>query len=211
MAKPTFYRKKRFQIQLYAVLSLILIIFLGFYGFTNVTKMLDMRSQKNLNFQLHSSLKDTDERVAEELSKVKKENKVLSQQIQNELDLVFPRNENHTVLTRTLEQFEADFNRTLNPFIINSLQYQQSQKSKTDDYSLLPFKMTLHSSYDNFFAFLNYVENSGVLNDKTRLLDIESIVINFTSPQGAPGNLSGQNEINFNVSMKAAFRSTDDI
>lgn len=125
------------------------------------------------------------------------------------LNKFFQKKEQHTVLTRSLEKLESDFNRTLNPFIIGNLQYLAPVVIEEANYSILPIRLTIHSSFENFFAFLNYIENSGTLSEKTRLLDISSITINFVSSQGAPENLSGRDEINFNVSMSAAFRSTE--
>lgn len=208
MAKTAFFQKKQFQMQLYGGLTIILMLFLAYYVFTNLTKMLDMRAEINSLNQLHNALISTNARLENEISTVKEENIELTQKIESELELVFPETENHTVLTRTLEQFANDLNRTKNPFIINNLQYLATQKAPDSGYSILPIKMTLHSSTDNFFKFLEYIEKSGTLSDKTRLLDIRSIIINFISPQGSSGNISGKDEINFNVSINAYFRST---
>ena len=38
-------------------------------------------------------------------------------------------------------------------------------------------------------------------------MDIDSITINFVKPKGAEDNTSGQDEINFNISMNAYIRS----
>lgn len=168
--------------------------------------MLGMQAEIETNDQLHGALATTNSRIDEELTTVKEENIELNQTIQEERDVVFPKGENHTSLTRTLEQFANDTHRSKSPFMISNLHYQTPQESEDGDYMILPFKLTIHSSYENFFKFLEYVSNSGTLSDKTRLIDIQQIVINFVSPQGTQGNLSGQDEINFNVSMQAYFR-----
>jgi hypothetical protein len=209
MAKQPFYKNKRFQIQVYGVLSVILLLVFGYFTYTNTMKMLDMRSQAASYENLHSSLTVTENRIEEEYLNVKDENRELSQQIRNELQLVFPKNENHTVLTRTLDQLANDLHRSLEPFMINNLQYMSPQEAEDDGFLVLPFKMTIHSSYDNFFAFLRYIQNSGSLNDQTRLIDMPSIVINFVTPAGGEGNISGTKEINFNVSANAYFRSPE--
>lgn len=209
MAKQAFYKNRRFQIQIYGILSVILFLIIGYFSYTNIMKMLDMRATSASYEDLHSSLTVSENRVEEEYLSVREENKELAQQIQNELQFVFPKNENHTVLTRTLDQLSNDLNRSLEPFMMNNLQYMAPKDAEDDGYMVLPLKMTIHSSYNNFFAFLRYVQNSGSLRDKTRLLDMPSIVINFVSPSGTEGNISGQKEINFNVSANAYFRSTE--
>lgn len=209
MAKKTFFSQKSFQMKLYAGLTAILLIVMGYYTFTNLTKMLDVQAKTRNNLDLMASLDATNERLDTELNTLREENEELDQNINIELEFVFPDMENHTVLTRTLEQLESEYNRKLSPFIINSLQYLKVDESDDGTYAVLPFKMTIHSSYDNFFKFLRYVENSGTLRDKTRLLNMKSIVINFVSPTGSPTNLSGENEINFNVSMEAYFKKTE--
>ena len=206
MEQTSFFKSRQFQVRLYGILSIILILIMGYYSYTNVSKMLDMRGKISTYNQLHNSLSETDGRLDDELSTTKEENSELVQKIQSELEYVLPPTENHTELTRTLEAFANDVHRTKNPFVINSLQYQSPQAAEEGNYNILPFTLSIHSSYDNFFKFLEYVSNSGTLSDKTRLIDIQQIVINFVSPQGTQGNLSGQDEINFNVSMQAYFR-----
>jgi len=173
-------------------------------------KYLDVRNETESNAQIFTSLEENEKRITAELQTIQEENKDLSQTIQSDLDLVFPENESHTNLTRTLEQFANDIHRIKNPFIINSLHYLETNKVEDANYSALPFKMTIHSSYANFFKFLEFVENSGTLSDQTRLLDINSITINFVSPSGSIGNISGEDEINFNASLNAYFRAVID-
>lgn len=195
------------KLKIYGGLSIIIALFLGYYLFTNITTFLEMRGETASLKTLHSALTQTDNRLDSELEDIKEDNEELVTAVAEELDYVFPEGENHTLLTRTIESFSNDLNRTKNPFLISNLQYQEGQVSEDGDYMVLPFKMTIHSSHENFIKFLEYVENSGTLNEKSRLMDIKSIVINFVSPQGSQGNISGKDEINFNVSMNSYYRS----
>lgn len=208
MEQTAFYKTRQFQIKLYGVLTIVLLAVIGYYSYLNVTKMLDMKAQIVTHGQLHSALSETDKRIDSEFTKVKEENEQLTLKIQTERNLVYPENENHTTLTRALESFANDINRTLNPFEISNLQYLRNIDDEAG-YSILPLRLTIQSSYDNFFKFLEYVESSGTLSDQSRLLTIQSIIINFVSPQGTQGNTSGQDEINFNVTMNAFFRSNE--
>lgn len=200
-------RNKDLQLKIFGSLSIILALFIGYYLFANITTYLNMRNETASLTTLHSALQDTDKRLESEMENTKEDNEKLISTIAEELNYIFPENENHTLLTRTLESFSNDLNRLKNPFLISNLQYLKAQKSEDEKYMILPFTMTIHSSHENFIKFLEYVENSGILADKTRLIDIQSIVINFVSPKGSQGNISGKDEINFNISMNAYFRS----
>jgi len=207
MKKEKSFKNKDLQLKIFGGLSLILAAFLGYHIFTNTMTFLGMREDISEIKQLHAAIQKTDERLDGELENIKTENEELIASINDELSYVFPENENHTLLTRTIESFSSDINRLKNPFIISNLNYMKAQQSKDGDYMILPTKMTIHSSHENFIKFLEYAENSGTLSDKTRLLDIKSIVINFVSPSGSKGNTSGKDEINFNVSMNSYFKS----
>lgn len=207
MKKEKSFKSKDLQLKIFGGLSLILAVFLGYYIFTNTMTFLGMREDIAEIKQLHAAIQTTDKRLDGELENIKAENEELIASINDELNYVFPETENHTLLTRTIESFSSDLNRLKNPFIISNLNYMTAQQSKDGDYMILPTKMTIHSSHENFIKFLEYAENSGTLSDKTRLLDIKSIVINFVSPSGSQGNTSGKDEINFNVSINSYFKT----
>lgn len=206
MDTTSIFKSNYFQLRLYVVLSVILFLIIGYFTFTNMMKYLDIQNDIQTNINIYSSLEDADKRLTDELASAQESNKDLSQQIQTELDLVFPESQSHTSLTRALDNFANETHKLRDPFIINNLQYLAPETPEGANYSILPFKMTIQSSFTNFFKFLEYVDNSGVLADKTRLIDIQSIVINFVSPKGAVNNTSGRDEINFNVTMNAYFR-----
>ena len=204
--KLNFLQTKEFQTKLYTGLIVVLLLIMGFYTYTNLTKYLSVLSETNVNVTLHNVLKDSDKNGEAELQKINTQDNTMYQTIQDQLNLVLPQTENHTILTRNLEKFETDNNRAKDPFNISSLQYMPIKIQASKDYDILPLSLTIHCSYTNFFKFLEYVGNSGTLSDGTRLLDIQSIVINFMSPKGTDNNISGQDEINFNVSINAYIR-----
>jgi len=197
---------KTLQLRIFIGLSVIIAIFLTYYLYTNITTFTGMRAEIGSLNTTRNAIQVADKRLDGEMDENKNGNEELATTVLNELNYVFPQNENHTLLTRTLESFSNDLNRTKDPFLISNLQYLKPNKLEDEKFMILPFTMTIHSSHDNFIKFLKYVENSGTLSDKTRLLDIQSIIINFVSPQGSQGNTSGKDEINFNVAMNSYFR-----
>lgn len=206
MAKKKLKQNTGLQIKIFGGVSIVLALILGFYLYTNITTYLDMREQTASLNELHNALEETDNRLDTELANNKEGNQELVTAVAEELEYVFPEGEKHTTLTRNIEAFSNDLHRKKDPFLISNLQYGDPQAAEDGDYMVLPFQMTIHSSHDNFIRFLEYVENSGTLTEKTRLLDIQSIVINFVTPKGSQGNTSGKTEINFNVAMNSYFR-----
>ncbi len=206
MAKKKLAENTGLQMKIFGGISIILALILGFYLYTNISTYLEMKEQTTSLNNLHSALEETDNRLDTELENNKEGNQELVIAVAEELDYVFPTDEKHTNLTRNIEAFSNDLHRKKDPFLISNLQYGDPKQHEADDYMILPFQMTIHSSHDNFIRFLKYVENSGTLTEKTRLLDIQSIVINFVTPKGSQGNTSGKTEINFNVAMNSYFR-----
>ncbi len=209
MDATSFLKSKFFQLRLYGALTIILLIAAGYFTYTNVMNFLEIRSQTANNEVLFERLDDNSQQIEAELRKIKEENLDLIQTIQNQLDVVLPKSEDYTSLTRSLDNFASEIHRLKNPFLISNLQFAKSKNNSELAYESMPFKMTIQSSFDNFFKFLKFVETSGTLSDETRLIDIQSIIINFVSPTGTEGNTSGRDEINFNVAMNAYYRSPE--
>lgn len=208
MDATSFLKSKFFQLRLYGVLTIILLIAAGYFTYTNVMNFLEIRDQITSNEVIFERLDDNSQQTEAELQKIKEENLDLTQTIQNQLDVVMPNTEDYTSLTRSLDNFASEIHRLRNPFLISNLQFAKAKGTSELAYEVMPFKMTIQSSSDNFFKFLKFVESSGTLSDETRLIDIQSIIINFVTPTGTEGNTSGRDEINFNVSMNAYYRST---
>lgn len=209
MDATSFLKSKFFQLRLYGVLTIMLFIAAGYFTYTNVMNFLEIREQVTNNEVLFEGLDNNSQQIEAELRKVKEENIDLIQTIQNQLDVVLPKSEDYTSLTRSLDNFASEIHRLKNPFLISNLQYSKSKGDSELAYEIMPFKMTIQSSFDNFFKFLKFVETSGTLSDETRLIDIQSIIINFVTPTGTEGNTSGRDEINFNVAMNAYYRSPE--
>jgi len=206
MEKLKFLKSKDVQTKIYLVLSVIVLLIMGYYSYMNFSKFFSMREQISVNEKLHSALVSTDQNVGDELKKVKEEGSALEQKIKNEIELVLPKTESHTSLTRAIEKFSNDINRVKDPFMLSNLTYSEPEIPESGNYNILPVKMTIHSTYSNFYKFLDFIDNSGALSDGSRLLDVQSIVINFVSPKGSEDNISGQDEINFNASINAYIR-----
>lgn len=101
-----------------------------------------------------------------------------------EIALVFPTEENLTDLTRLFDAFAIMNNYAENPFFISSLTYDSAQVSEDGQIRYVPIQMSLVSSKKNFKEFLEFVDTSGALEGKVRLMSIEDIRINYPSEYG---------------------------
>jgi hypothetical protein len=124
---------------------------------------------------------------------------------------VLPPEENYTELTRLLDKFFQDNN--INPIFVSDLKFSKPKVDATKEISILPFTMTISTTRDNFEKFLRFIGNSGSLEDKTRLMEIRSISINFQAPAAtafaSAGTTIAAAEIpllNVSVSLNAYFQ-----
>ena len=65
-------------------------------------------------------------------------------------------------------------------------------------YSVLPFSMRVESSEDNFYKFLEYIETSGNLDNKVRLMNVTDVAINISTED--------EELISYNLELNAYFQ-----
>lgn len=125
----------------------------------------------------------------------------LNEEIANKLQNIFPAEDNYTELTRQLDVYEKDLKGRNNEFEVSSLDYQQAINTEGATYSVLPFRMNIRSSVENFTNFLHLIESSGSLDEEIRLMDISSIRLSF------PGESDEANQpIQFSVQLNAYYQ-----
>ncbi len=194
-------KRQKLETKIYAILCLVLFLGMGFYTFSK--------------WQTYSSLKDAisenQEFIVEQRQAVSDEktgylsNKdtlnTLHKKIDEDLKYAFPESDGYTTLTRQLDSFEEELSKKNNPFEVSNINYQTP--TENEHYSLLPLRMNIRSSSENFTKFLHLIENSGTLGDQVRLMDISSIRLNFENTQDGT---SGSEIINFTVQINAYFQ-----
>lgn len=193
-------RRQKLHIRTYALLCAILAAAMGFYSYTKWTEYDRAVAAVNTNKQFIASLRT---QVSNEQAVVdgnKKQYDQLSKETEQKLEVIFPTDDDYTALTRQIDEYEVELS-TKDPFEISNIDYQAPVEG--ENYSVLPFRMNIRSSSDNFDKFLHLIENSGALKNKIRLMDISSIRLNFENAEteaGVPGI------INFSVQINAYFQ-----
>lgn len=194
-------RRQKSHIRAYIFLCLILVASMGFYSYKKWQEYNLVRDGAEQNKVLVELKRDEvkDEGILYEDSKSGFDN--LNEEIENRLETIFPSNDNYTALTRQIDAYEQELATKNDPFEIANIDYQNPISN--ENYSVLPMRMNIRSSADNFTKFLHLVENSGALDSDIRLMDISSIRLDF----GEEGE-SASKEINFSVQINAYFQKT---
>ena len=192
-------RRQKVHIKAYSVLCLILIFGLGFYLYHQWGIYTGAKHGIIANENLSEVLKErsTSEKAA--FYENKDDFDALSEEISEKLTDIFPADDDYTSLTRQLDSYESELSKRNNPFEVSNINYQEMIEE--ENYSILPFKMNIRSSRENFTKFLHMVENSGSLNNQLRLMDVSSIRLNFDNDESEM--------ITFTVQINAYFQKTN--
>jgi hypothetical protein len=195
-----FEEKQKSYAKAYMILCLVVIIIFGTYSSLKIREYITLKAGTEANTKLISLLQAeaSTERASYEINR-KKTDEII-EEIEKKLETIFPVNDDYTQLTRQIDKIEDQLNRTNDPFEISSLDYMNVLKE--GKYSILPIRMNIKSSGENFTKFLHLVENSGSLNDGLRLMDVSSIRLSFQDARSPEET----NMINFSVLINAYFQ-----
>ncbi len=198
------------------VLIVFVAVVAGIYGFSQFQKYSLAQTALAMETDLlQKTQQDTNELTTKYLE-IKKSFDAKFAKVLDALQYVMPADETYKNVVRLLDQFAQDNNLPNSPFFISDEKFGISHPDPKKDFSVLPFSMTISASRDNFLKFLKFVESSGMLENKTRVLEIRSISINFVNTNsgsgsgsiGSGGSLTGGGSsqlLNVSVAMNAYF------
>lgn len=119
---------------------------------------------------------------------------------------ILPPNENYTELTRLFDEFFAKNDARENKIFQSSLRYGNGAPAKgMPGIYALPISMNIEGTRDNFFKFLNFINDSGTVDTARRLMAVDSIQLNFPDGGEVVGN--AKQMINFTVEMIAYYQT----
>lgn len=189
------------NIKAYLVLSLIVVLGTFTLGYFKYSEYKVIKAAVVENQTYSSELKNAvaDEKVTFQNSKDNYDK--LSNEMDASLKEVFPSDNNYTELTRAFDLLESKLNRVKDPFLISNIDYQDIQTSKDGTYKYLPLRMTISASNNNFTKFMQYIEESGSLSEKVRLMDVQSINLSLNDSKD-----DEVNTMNFSIKINAYFQ-----
>lgn len=178
------------QIRNYSVFIFFILMVAGVYGYMQYTKLAAAQEALNKGQTLTDTLRSSSVNFEGTYTDLKKLFDEDFKTISDSIQAVYPSEESYTKLTRLLDDFMQQNNKSFDPIFMSDLKFSQSRVEENSDYSILPFTLTLSTSRSNFEKFLRFVENSGALGDGSRqagirLMDIQSISLNFSTEPSA--------------------------
>ncbi len=194
-------KRQMLYIKAYAILCLILGMTGGYYFYNNWNEYAFLQSGYTKNLELATEAKSSQSAETEKYNLLKPQIDQQNEELEQELSAVFPDDDKYTEIVRQMDAFEEELATKSNPFEVANVDFQNPIKQ--EEYSILPFRMSIRSSAANFTKFLHLIENSGALNDKIRLMDISSIRVNFEKSDTL--DLKAK-IINFTVQINAYFQ-----
>ena len=196
-------RRQKLHVKSYALLCLIVLLSIGFYSYK---KWDEYSMAKKGIVENKKYIEVLTEKTSEEKAVYEKQKPVfvqLDKNMEKNLKTIFPENDDYTTLTRQLDNYESKLSKKSNVFEVSNIEYQTA--TTTENYSILPFRMTIRSSHENFNKFLHLIENSGAIDSDLRLMDVVSIRINFEDSEDE--NLKSS-ILNFAVQINAYFQKS---
>lgn len=128
------------------------------------------------------------------------------QDFSKKLEDILPLDENYTDLTRLFDNFFAENDTQASPIFQSTLRFGKGAVSATNpSLSVLPVTMNIDSSRENFMKFLEFVNASGSLENGRRLMEINSVQLNF--PEGGEVLKDPKQKINFTVDMNVYYQT----
>ncbi len=192
-------QREKMYIKAYAVLCVLVLLVGGFYTYKKWQEYSLIQAVLEKNESYIAELRDesADEKNRYESQKENFNN--LNKEIQEKLAMVFPQGDNYTALTRQLDEFEQKISTKNNPFEVSNIEYETPIVA--ENYSIMPFRMNIQSSSENFRKFLHLMESSGSLKDQVRLMEVTSIRLNFEEDDEDTSEM-----ISFTVQINAYFK-----
>jgi len=170
--------------QVFTVLLLIAAGTWGFFQFQKLTAAQDALAKGETEMTtLQASVDDYAQSYKDLASKAAQDNA----ETVNSVREVLPMEEGYTALTRALDRYAQDANTATDPFFNGSLSFGAPEIKADKDYATLPFTMSLTATRKNFDDFLRYIETSGDLDTRVRLMDIKMISLQLPTPETTTG------------------------
>ena len=205
-------RRKQFgEAKIYALIVLVILSSMGYYFFIQFDiYKLQKESILVQKTQIKSIIEDIG--VEDKLFKINEtafENQ--RKGLNDRLRVVFPEKSDEISFTKDIDKLEIELAEKArlydgSNFIISSINYSSPVLNET--YSVLPFTLSISTSYNRLLEFLKMVESSGSVvheDKKYRLMSVESI--NLTLPQDKSDASSAI--LNFSVRLNAYYQKTN--
>jgi hypothetical protein len=167
------------KISMYAIVTLLLLVGAAYYSYLQYTKLTLAQTAIQAEQEQADLLASAGDQYAKDFGNMQTAFESDYKTTIEAIKAVLPANEDYTVFTRQLDTYILGNDTVSNPIFNPNLSFGTGQYPEGKDYAVLPFSMSIDADKTNFDKFLRYAENSGSLEDKTRLMDIRSISLSL--------------------------------
>lgn len=164
------------------LLSLVIFSVTGWYGFNGYNHLSQAKTDITQIDQTLALLEQESQSVTQTYQDAKKMFMDNATVKLDQLETVFPVEEDLTNLTRAFDTFATKNHYTSNPFFVSQLTY--GEMTNKDGYRVLPITMSIECSEKNFYKFLNYIESSGSLDTSVQLMSIYALSLQMDDEDG---------------------------
>jgi hypothetical protein len=178
-------RKLNQSIMQFAILSVIILAVGAFYGYMHYTEYQAATTALTEGTAHLSELKASSDQAKMAYLTLKKDMESQNVGVNQAIEQILPSNEDFTDLARALDKYFLNTAATPNAMFLSDLRFASPVINDEKEFAVLPFTMSLSANETSFSTFLEYIENSGDLNDRTRLLDIASVNMSYQLPRSA--------------------------
>jgi len=191
----------------YIVALVVVLLVGGVFGVLRFREMQRQQQAYNDGQEMILRLQSTSNKVSTTFNDLNTQLKNKNSTVLQTMESAFPGNENYTDLAREIDEYFLRNNTAATPIFLSDLRFNQARYDNAKDYAILPFNMTITASRKSFNNFLSFIENSGDLTSKSRLMDITSISMSFdkaptvTTATDATTVSADPNDEKLNVSM----------
>lgn len=184
---------------IYLLLTLLILVFGGLVGGLKTRELLAKKAAIGDNGRTLIELQEVLSKEEKSLNETGEVFQTNFKDFKEKTAGILPKEEEYTKLTRILDDFFDKNLKEADVIIANSLQYSPGAKLDIKSVSVLPLSINLVSSRENLFKFLQFVDNSGSLENGVRLLDIRSITMSLPA--------SSKEDITADLELKAFYRN----
>mgnify|MGYP001620111502 CR=1 FL=1 len=205
IGSPAFIRQHYLSrsITLYLICILLVGLLVAGFGTEKFLELTEKSEVVQRSEELMGALERDKQKEEATHTSIKTEYKDRDASLDTELANVFPSAENYTDLTKTLDDYFAKKNK-VSPMVATDIQYGAPTTDKSSKYDILPISMSITASEPNFYDFLRFIQNSGTLSTKLRLMDLKSIQLNFSEENDA----DSKKTIQFRAEINAYFQKS---
>lgn len=191
---------------IYFVFALIILAFTVAYGVFQFRLLRAEQLAITDNETRNVSIAAKTDQMKKEYQKLADSHSTTLQDFTKKLEGILPADENYTDLTRAFDNFFAENDRPGNPIFQSTLRFGKgSPLANMPDISVLPVTMNIDATRENFLKFLDFVNESGSLENGRRLMEINSIQLNF--PEGGEVLKDTKQKMNFTVDMSIYYQT----